>query len=68
MEILDDRREYRSITGGETEPKQDLLWVYALNSDGALARPYCNPLLVLDLFSGNGENVSHRCQMCPLAR
>jgi hypothetical protein len=28
------------ISGGETGPKQDLLWVFALNPDGTLAGPY----------------------------
>jgi hypothetical protein len=28
------------ITGGETGPKEDLLWVFALNPDGTLAGPY----------------------------
>ena len=28
------------VAGGETGPKQDLLWVFALNPDGTLAGPY----------------------------
>jgi hypothetical protein len=28
------------VAGGETGPKEDLLWVFALNSDGTLAGPY----------------------------
>jgi len=28
------------ISGGETGPKQDVLWVFALNPDGTLAGPY----------------------------
>lgn len=34
------KTEAGPVTGGETGPKQDLLWVFALNPDGTLAGPY----------------------------
>ena len=34
------KTETGPITGGETGPRQDLLWVFAVNPDGALAGPY----------------------------